>query len=298
MIERLWIYQRERFPLLAMGALSLLLGSAATIFSALARGADVPQAGAIAAAAASAFLVFVQMRVLDEFKDFEDDARYRPYRPVPRGLVTLGELRWVLAAATATQVAIALVVDFRLLWLLVALWGYLLLMTLEFFARAWLRSHAFAYFASHIPFGGLIALYATAFEWLPRAADPHPALALLALAALFDTSMLEIGRKIRSPRDEETGVVTYSSAWGRTRATAAWLSTFTLVALFGWLAARATGHGAAFAVLMAPLAVAAAICCLRYLRTPHSAGAIEAVSGIATLVLYAALGPIPVLLGA
>lgn len=298
MLKRLWLYQRERFPLLAMGTLSLLLGSAATMFSALARGADVPQAGAVAAAAASALLVFVQMRVLDEFKDFEDDARYRPYRPVPRGLVTLGELRWVLAAASAGQIAIALAVDTRLLWLLAALWGYLLLMTVEFFARSWLRSHAFAYFASHIPFGGLIALYATAFEWLPRAADPHPALALLALAALFDTSMLEIGRKIRSPRDEEAGVVTYSSAWGRTKATAAWLAAFALVVIFGGLAARAAGHGAVFAALMAPLAVAAVTCCLRYLRTPDTAKAIEAMSGIATLALYAALGPIPVLLGA
>lgn len=298
MLERLWIYQRERFPLGALGLLSVMLGAATTMFSALAAGVAVPPAGAIAAAAASAFLVFVQMRILDEFKDFEDDARFRPYRPVPRGLVSLGELRGVLAAAALAQVAIAVVVDLRLLWLLAALWGYLFLMTMEFFVREWLRARPFAYIASHNPFGALIALYVSAFEWLPRSGEPQPALVLFALAALFDTSLLEIGRKIRAPQDEEPGVVTYSAAWGRTRAVLAWSGAFALVFVWGWLAARETGHGAAFAALMLPLGAAAAICCLRYLRNPESrrAKAIESLSGLATLVLYAGLGPIAVLL--
>lgn len=298
MLERLWTYQRERFPLPAMVTLALLLGTAAPLYSALVRGALAPEPGAVGAAAASTFLVFVQMRVLDEFKDRDDDARHRPYLPVPRGLVSLEELGWVLAAASAGQVAIALAVDVRLLGLLAALWGFLVLMTVEFFARTWLRSHPFAYFASHIPFGGLVALYATAFEWLPRAAGPHPALALFALTALFATALLEIGRKVRSPRDEETGVVTYSSAWGMNRATAAWIGTFALVAISGWIGACAIGRGGVFAALMALPAIAAAIGSMRYLRARQGAKGVEAVSGIATLVLYAGLGPIPALLGA
>ena len=298
MLERLWIYQRERFPLLPMALLSLLLGSASVIFSALARGAGIPNANILFAASASVFLVFVQMRVLDEFKDLEDDARFRPYRPVPRGLVTCRELRGILAAACVGQVAIAAAVDVRLLWLLAALWGYLALMTLEFFAREWLRSRAFAYLASHNPFGALIALYATAFEWLPRAGDPHPALAFFALAVFFDTALLEIGRKIRAPQDEEEGVVSYSSVWGRSRAAAAWCGAFALALVSGWLAARETGQGAVFAALMVPAGVAAGVCCLRYLRKPETrrAKAIEGLSGLASLALYASLGPVSVLL--
>ena len=300
MLERLWIYQRERFPLGALSLLSLMLGAATTMFSALAAGTAAPPAGTIAAAAASALLVFLQMRILDEFKDFEDDARFRPYRPVPRGLVSISELRGVLAAAALAQLAIALAVDLRLLWLLAALWGYLFLMTMEFFVREWLRARPFAYIASHNPFGALIALYASAFEWLPRSGEPQPALALLALVALFDTSLLEIGRKIRAPRDEEPGVVTYSGVWGRPTAAGAWLGVFFLVVVLGWLAARQTGYGAVFAALMAPLGVAAGIVCWRYLQEPETrrAKAIEGLSGVATLVLYAALGPVPLLLQA
>jgi 4-hydroxybenzoate polyprenyltransferase len=298
MFERLWIYQRERFPLGALGTLSILIAAAATMFSALARKAAMPGTNMVLAAAASALLIFVQMRVLDEFKDFEDDSRFRPYRPVPRGLVTLLELRWVLAVASAGLVAIAIAVDARMLWLLAALWAYLYLMTREFFVREWLRPRAFAYLASHNPFGALVVLYATAFEWLPQGQDPHPALAFLTLAAFFDTALLEISRKIRAPQDEETGVVTYSAIWGRTGATGAWLGAFGLMAFSGWFAARETGHGGEFATLIAPIGIAGAIACWRYLRNPetHRAKALEALSGIATLALYAALGPIPVLL--
>ncbi len=295
MLRRLWTYQRERFPLAAMAPLALLLGAAATLFSALVRGAALPGATGVLAAGASALLVFAQMRVLDECKDAEDDALYRPYRPVPRGLVTLGELRRVLIATAAAQVAIAVAVDARLLWLLAALWGYLALMAVEFFARGWLRPRHFAYLASHVPFGALIALYAAAFEWLPRGAEPHPALALLAAAALFNTALLEIGRKIRAPGDEEVGVATYSAVLGRGRATLAWLAAFALLLASGTLAARAAGLATAFALLMTPLAVVAVLFALRYLRRPEAAKAFEPASGLATLALYLALGPVALL---
>ena len=32
-----------------------------------------------------AFLQFLMVRIIDEFKDYEEDKKYRPYRPVPRG---------------------------------------------------------------------------------------------------------------------------------------------------------------------------------------------------------------------
>jgi 4-hydroxybenzoate polyprenyltransferase len=298
-LERLWIYQRERFPLAAMGLLAGLLACASTLYSALSRGAPLPGFGLVAAAAASALLLFVQMRVLDEFKDLEDDARFRPYRPVPRGLVSLRELGWILAGASAAQIALALAVDARLLLPLAIVWSYLGLMAMEFFARDWLRRRHFAYLASHNPIGALIALYAAAFEWLPRAGTPHPALALLALAVFCNTALLEIGRKIRAPQDEEAGVPTYSAVWGRGRATLAWYASLAATALAGWAAASATGHGAAFAALMAPLTLVAGLASWGYLLDPQPrrAKAIEGLSGLASLVLYAALGPLAALLG-
>jgi 4-hydroxybenzoate polyprenyltransferase len=298
MLSRLWVYQRERFPLASMALLAAVVAGSSMAYSALVREATLPGVGLLAAAAATTLLVFVQMRVLDEFKDCADDARFRPYRPVPRGLVSLRELGWVLAWASAGELAIALLVDARLLWLLAALWSYLSLMAAEFFARDWLRRRHFAYLASHNPIGALIALYAAAFEWLPSGGAAHPALLLLALAVFFDTALLEIGRKIRAPEAEEPGVATYSAVWGRNRAAQAWYAALALTAAAGWIAARETGHGAAFAALMVPVVLASALAFRSYVRRPQArrAKAIEGLSAIASLVLYLALGPVAALL--
>jgi 4-hydroxybenzoate polyprenyltransferase len=208
MLERLWIYQKERFPILALGLLAFAVALSSLGFSSLLRGAGGPSAHALLLATAAALLFWMQMRVLDEIKDADDDRRFRAYRPVPRGLVTLDELRRLLVAAAIGEVAIALTVDVRLLWGLAALWAYLALMSVEFFARDWLRARPGIYMASHCPIGLLVCLYLCAFDWLPANARPDPALLWIAAANLFATLLLEIGRKIRAPEDEERGVVT------------------------------------------------------------------------------------------
>src|SRR5262245_40155502 len=91
--SRFWLYQAERFPILGHGLLIAAFSFSALSFSVLLRGQVTwPRLDTVLVAFASAFLFFFQLRLADEFKDFEEDARYRPYRPVPRGLVTLREL--------------------------------------------------------------------------------------------------------------------------------------------------------------------------------------------------------------
>ncbi len=105
-----WItYQRERFPLLAHGPLVAAFSVSAVCFSRLVRGEPgLPPPASLVVAFVTALIFFLQLRIADEFKDFEDDARYRPYRPVPRGLVTLRELGWIGVGGAAIQLALAL----------------------------------------------------------------------------------------------------------------------------------------------------------------------------------------------
>src|SRR4028119_2288395 len=93
-MKRWWIYQQERFPIVTHGLLIATFSTAAIAYANQLRPNPTAIApGTVLVAFIVVFLAFLQLRIADEFKDFADDARYRPYRPVPRGLVSLGELR-------------------------------------------------------------------------------------------------------------------------------------------------------------------------------------------------------------
>src|SRR5204862_7188787 len=133
-------HQRERCPVLAPGALIGAFSLPAVCCSALLRGdVRLPGAATAVAAAGSAFLFRLQLRIADEFKDFEEDARYRPYRPVPRGLVSLRELGALGALAALVQLGLALWLKPALALLLGLTWTYLALMSKEFFVGEWLK---------------------------------------------------------------------------------------------------------------------------------------------------------------
>ena len=165
------IYQRERFPLLTQGPVIAAFSFSAVSFSALLRHRPgPPPAGAVLVAFVTSFVFFPQLRIADEFKDADDDARYRPYRPVPRGLVRLPELAAVAIVGTFLQLLLALWLDRRLVGLLVVVWLYLGLLSREFFMGDWLRAHPFTYMWTHLLIIPLIDLYASACDWLVTAA--------------------------------------------------------------------------------------------------------------------------------
>ena len=165
-LNRWAVYQRERFPLASHVPLVAAFSASAVCFSSLLRGHyAAPTAAALGVAFLTSLLFFLQLRIADEFKDFEEDSRFRPYRPVPRGLVTLRELAWLGAAAAGVQLALAFWLEPSLVWLLIATWLYLTLMTREFFVRRWLKKHPVVYMTSHMLILPLVDLYATACDW-------------------------------------------------------------------------------------------------------------------------------------
>src|SRR6266536_6529596 len=145
-LARWWVYQRERFPLLGHGPLIAAFSFSAICFSALLRGQrELPPARTFLVAFGTAFLFFLQLRIADEFKDFDEDRRYRPYRPVPRGLVRLPELPGVFVLAALIQLGLALWLEPSLLLLLAPTWTYLALMSKEFFVAERLKKRPILY---------------------------------------------------------------------------------------------------------------------------------------------------------
>jgi 4-hydroxybenzoate polyprenyltransferase len=298
-LQRAWIYQRERFPLATYIPLIAAFSLCTLTYSLLARGqAHLPGLGAALVAFLTALLFFFQMRVADEFKDAQEDARYRPYRPVPRGLITLRELGAAGLVAAGVQLAMALWLSPRLVPLLILVWGYFSLMSREFFVSTWLKAHPVVYMSSHMVILPLIDLYSTGCDWRV-AGVPAPTALIFLLAASFGNGfVVEIGRKIRAPENEEYGVSTYSSLWGRRRAVLAWLTVLAATGLAAELAALQIGFGQLVAIALALWLLLSALVARRFLSTESSraAKAIEAMSGIWTVLLYLALGALPLCL--
>ena len=296
-LSRLWAYQRERFPLAAHSPLIAAFSLSAITFSAWLRGGRPSAHGALVAFA-SALVFFLQLRIADEFKDADEDARYRAYRPVPRGLVSLGELAAVGVAGALLQLGLALWLSPALVPLLVLVWGYLALMTREFFAREWLKARPITYMWTHMLIVPLVDFYVTACDWRAAGEPPPAGLPWLLVASLANGFVIELGRKIRAPESEEHGVQTYSALWGGRRATLAWLGVMAAAAAGGTVAASQIHAAVPAVVLLGALLGAACVTGASFLAAPapRRASWIERMSGAWTLALYLSLGPLPRLL--
>jgi 4-hydroxybenzoate polyprenyltransferase len=292
-LRRFWIYQGERFPLLAHGVLVAAITFAGISLSAATRlGGEPLHFGAWLTAWIVVFGFFFQVRVADEFKDLVDDAMYRPYRPVPRGLIRLHELAMLAVIGMIIQVAVTAWRSPRLLTLLLLVWGYLALMRVEFFAPAWLKAHPLLYLVSHMLIMPLIFLFISACEWLAAGAAPPQTLGGFLALGYTNGIVFEVGRKIRAPQDEEPGVETYSALWGRPSAVAAWFFAVLLSSFCAWWAAAPVVNHLWLAAFLLLLAVGALAPSVRFLQAPTSARAkvMAMYSTLVTLLIFLALG--------
>jgi 4-hydroxybenzoate polyprenyltransferase len=297
--SRWWVYQKERFPVFAHAPLVAAFSFSAVCYSSLLRGqTTLPRLAAAAVAFLTSLIFFLQLRIADEHKDFEEDLRFRPYRPVQRGLVTLRELGAIGFAGALGQLSLALILRPALIIPLAATWLYLALMSKEFFARRWLKARPLTYMLTHMLIIPMVDFYATSCDWLARGERQPSGLFWFLAASFFNGVVLETGRKIRAPEDEETGVETYTALWGRHRAAAAWMCALTLTALSALMAAKEVNFILPVSIILSALLIGAATISLRFLRKPLPSRArmFESFSGAWTLVMYLSLGAAPLIL--
>lgn len=298
MANRWMIYQRDRFPVLRHGPLLAAFSFSAVSLSALLGGrVRLPETGPLLVAFGSTFVFFLQLRIADEFKDRHEDARYRPYRPVPRGLVSLGELGVVGIAGALVQLGLALWLHPSLVLLLVSVWSYMALMSKEFFVRRWLKARPLTYLSTHMLILPFITLYATACEWLAVGARPPRDLFWFLVVSFFNGTAIEIGRKIRAPKNEENGVETYSALWGRKPAVLVWLAAMLLAAAAALPVANRIDILGPVVGLLVIMLIAATVLAWLFLGQPQTrlARLFEPVSGLWTMIINLALGAMPLL---
>jgi 4-hydroxybenzoate polyprenyltransferase len=296
--QKLWIYQRERFPLLRTGLLLAVFTAASINVSAGLAGRPVPGPWTFLVAWLATLMIFFQLRASDEVKDFDDDARYRPERPIPRGLVSLRLIVGLALACAPAAALIAASLGLAILAPLGAVWLWLGLMSVEFFAPHWLRTRPFVYLVSHMAIMPLIDLFVTSTEWLPHGVYPPSGLGWFLGLSFANGCVLEIGRKIWAPENEREGVETYSALLGPARATALWIVALGIACALLIGVGFAVGKpGIVGAVGVAALAAVATIG-LGFIRNPTPGGQkrIDGLAGVWVLVCYATAGFAPHLL--
>lgn len=252
MINRFGQYLAERFPLQRHGPLILVFSAAAVSHGGRVSGQVVAPATMLTASAV-VLLQFLLMRCADDVKDLETDRRWRPQRPLPRGLLSLADLSILAMVAAALQWGVLLLVCPAALPLLALVWGWFLLMSAEFFCPGWLRQRLGLYALSHLLIVPLLALLAMAVA-LPPTALPWPlSLRLLPfLVCTYGAALgLELARKTWRPGAEPVGVESYSARWGWRGAVGVWLLALAL-AVAGAIAAAVVVPQVSLPLLLTP----------------------------------------------
>lgn len=150
------------------------------------------------------------MRLFDEIKDHEVDLVVNTERPLPRGLVTVGEHGAVTLACVVAETALALSLGPPVFVSYAVVLAFTLVMRQEFFIGPWLGPKMELYAIVHTFSaglqGGLIFAIATG---LPVTAAPRSYLAIM-LGNWFIFNVFEFGRKTFGREEERDGVDSYS----------------------------------------------------------------------------------------
>lgn len=203
--QNLYRYQKERFPIFILG-LSFLPAI-------LSSGAVVTRTGSIhftfvILALVISLTYLLHVRIIDEFRDYDHDVRHHNDRPVPRGIVTLGELRivnWVVIVLVIGSAAYAGSQTFAMATVMLL---YSFLARNEFFLGMWLRKHFFVYNAVN-----LVQMLLLQVLVYTLADETFHFTSLILVHFLFTASgtiIFEFLRKVKTPGQDGTGQDTYT----------------------------------------------------------------------------------------
>ena len=172
-------------------------------------------------------MFFFQLRLTDEFKDYEEDLKYRPYRPVQRGIITLKALGNIGIVTIIVQIISAFLINPKILIYMSFVWIYMILMAKEFFIKEWLTKRIVIYALSHVVimiFINLVIIKTAGFIMTAHKMSDLSVFEIyrgvipFLMLGYLNGMVLEIGRKTRKSDEEEDGVETYSKLWGRKKA--------------------------------------------------------------------------------
>ncbi len=269
---RAWL--AERFPPLQHGLLiTSYFGANALLAQATVGRATLSLGRREVAGALVLLCMFFLLRVIDEHKDFAADTQVHPRRVLSRGLVTLGQLRRLAAAALGLELLLA--------WSLgpSAIAGCLLvvgvsgLIARDFFLAAFLEARMLLGALVHLLIMPLYSLFIfSAVTGQALSAAPTPVL-LYAWVGYAVALAYELARKTRTPQEERPGLVTYSRRMGPFRPAWLALAAVSVGAALSWRVGALLGLGRWYHGTVVALVFLVAVGVLDYRLRPTPARA-------------------------
>jgi putative 4-hydroxybenzoate octaprenyltranferase related protein len=254
------------------------------------------------------FMFFFQLRITDEFKDYEEDLKYRSYRPVQRGIISLKTLGKTGIVTVIIQIMLAHVIDPEIIYFMIFVWIYMFLMAKEFFIKKWLTKRILIYALSHVVIMVFITLFiveATQYivpknifdVFILQRYRHNIDFALIPLFALnyLNGIVLEIGRKTRRADEEEHGVQTYSKLWGRKKAVVV-LSLLFVIEYFFVILGLAHTYEKYFlfsGLTLLVILIVSIYFMIKFLKKNLSGKIVETVSGLWIIFSSVSLGLLP-----
>ena len=237
-LKKWYIYQKERFPLVTYGLYCFCIVFGTFCFGNYLgiveqnnlteeTGKYIIEYSLLIPMFIVGLLQFLMVRIVDEFKDYEEDCKYRPYRPVPRGVVTLKELKVLFILCVLLQIGITLWINPISCILLLVVWVFFGIMSKGFFIKKVLDKHILLEVLLDELLLPVTTLYLLSFIRPVELKETWKFLLMV-----YNISwIIEIARKIRCKEAEENGVKTYTAVFGIPKATVLlfFLETFLLI---------------------------------------------------------------------
>lgn len=210
MIKRIGIYLNEMFPLSAIAG-SIL--TAVAVQLTYLRLYDLKPTSMLHIYVPALVLTFISLliRIMDEFKDYQDDLTNFPERPLPSGRVKKNDLVALGLFCVMMTLFLSMTSTKLLIWSMITL-VFTFLMLKWFFIEAIMRKSLPLAFITHHPIVlfNFMYLLIACMEMNP-AVTLEKAIYILPVCLIFTN--WEIVRKIRAP-EQETSYTTYSKIFG------------------------------------------------------------------------------------
>tara|TARA_R110002072_G_scaffold64203_7_gene159910 strand:+ start:77210 stop:78157 length:948 start_codon:yes stop_codon:yes gene_type:complete len=158
---------------------------------------------------------FLKLRFYDEIKDYELDLEIKPYRPLPRGLLTPFDVKKGIENCIVLEIIFFSACGKPGLLMILVSIGYSLLMYNEFFIPKLIRPHLTTYATTHTVvtlFLSLTIFSALGGQWVW---NMDPDFYYFALMNWILFNIFELGRKTFQPEEEKNAIESYSKVWTR-----------------------------------------------------------------------------------